>query len=82
MYSNIRPEDYKWDTQFETAQNLMIHTFENGVIITSNIKTGEIKAERDNRVIDRRYQDMPIGAYTDYLITAMLNPVELSHFAI
>ena len=43
--------NYNWSTVFDTANNLMIHTFSERVEVTSNIKTGEIKVIKDGSVV-------------------------------
>lgn len=56
-----------WNTEFITAENLMIHTFSDRVHVVTNIKTGEIKTLRDGKAIDRR-NDMPISEYEKFLL--------------
>lgn len=41
-----------WHTDFDTAQNLMIHTFTERVKVITNIVTGTIKVLRDGEVIN------------------------------
>lgn len=45
-------KNYSWETTFETADNLMIHTFTDRVKVVSNIKTGSVKVLKDGEVIN------------------------------
>lgn len=58
---------YNWDTEFDTANDLMIHTFNDRVKVVTNIKTGVVKLMRDGNEVDRR-DDMPISEYEQFLI--------------
>ena len=58
---------YKWETEFRTAEYLMMHTFSDRVQVVTNIKTGEIKTLRDNKVIGRR-NDLAISEYEKFLL--------------
>lgn len=70
---------YNWETEFITADNLMIHTFSDRVQVATNIKTGEIKTLRDGKVIDRR-NDMPISEYERFLLTIANYATKLQGF--
>lgn len=58
---------YNWDTRFETAENLMIHTMPGGrVTVKANIKTGTVQVEQDGKVIET-HEDFYISEYNDFL---------------
>jgi len=69
----------KWETEFITAENLMIHTFSDRVKVATNIKTGEIKTLRDGEVISNR-NDMLISEYEKFLITVAQDATTLQSF--
>lgn len=71
---------YNWETEFITADNLMIHTFSDRVQVVTNIKTGEIKTLRDGKVIDRR-NDMPISEYEKFLLKIAEDSDKLKEFS-
>ena len=68
-----------WDTEFITAEDLMIHTFSDRVKVAANIKTGEIKTLRDGEVISTR-NNMPISEYERFLITVAQDAATLQNF--
>jgi hypothetical protein len=68
-----------WNTEFITADNLMIHTFSDRVKVVSNIQTGEIRIFRDNEEIGRR-NDMPISEYERFLLTIAKDATKLQGF--
>ena len=43
---------FSWETTFNTAENLMIHTFSDRVKVVSNIKTGLVRVLKDGEVIN------------------------------
>ncbi len=43
---------FSWETTFNTADNLMTHTFSDRVKVVSNIKTGLVKVLKDGNVIN------------------------------
>ncbi len=45
-------ENLSWETTFNTAENLMVHTFSERVKVVSNIKTGLVKVLKDGEVIN------------------------------
>ena len=63
----MKDETFNWNTEFDTANDLMIHTFSNRVKVCCNIKTGEAKTLRDGEVISRR-DDMLMSEYEQFLI--------------
>lgn len=45
-------EVFSWETTFNTAENLMIHTFSDRIKVVSNIETGLSKILKDGNVIN------------------------------
>lgn len=70
---------YNWNTEFNTADNLMIHTFSDRVKVSANLTTGEIKIFRDGEEIVRR-TDMPISDYEKFLIATAKDADKLKDF--
>lgn len=60
-------ENFTWETTFETAKDLMIHTMTNRVCVVSNIKTGVVKVLRDGDVIDT-IENPLISEYEKFLL--------------
>lgn len=58
---------YGWDTQFDTANNIMHHTFTDRVEVKSNIKNGEILVLVDGHIVNT-YYNMPVKAYECLLL--------------
>lgn len=71
---------YYWETEFDTAKDLMIHTFSDRIKVVTNIKTGEVKTLRDGEVIDR-LQDMPISDYEKFLLRIAADADKLKEFS-
>lgn len=71
---------YNWETEFDTAKDLMIHTFSERIKVVANIKTGEVKTLRDGEVIDR-LQDMPISDYEKFLLRIAVDADKLKEFS-
>jgi hypothetical protein len=70
---------FNWDTEFNTAYNLMIHTFSDRVKVVANLNTGETRTFRDGEEIDRR-TNMPISDYERFLITIAKDADKLKGF--
>lgn len=68
-----------WETEFITAENLMVHTFSDRVQVVTNIKTGEIRTLRDSQVIDRR-NDLVISEYEKFLLKVAEDSAKLKEF--
>ena len=68
-----------WETEFVTADDLMIHTFSERVQVVTNIKTGEIKTIRDGEVIDKR-NDLAISEYERFLLNVAVDSAKLNYF--
>lgn len=45
-------EVFSWETTFNTADDLTIHTFSDRIKVVSNIKTGLVKVLKDGNVIN------------------------------
>lgn len=58
---------YSWDTQFDTANNIMHHTFTDRVEVKSDIKNGEILVLIDGHIINA-YYNMPVREYEALLL--------------
>ncbi len=71
---------YNWETEFRTADYLMVHTFSDRVQVATNIKTGEIKTLRDGKVIDRR-NDLIISEYEKFLLKIAEDSDKLKGFS-
>ena len=71
---------YNWETEFRTTDDLMVHTFSDRVQVVTNIKTGEIKTLRDNKVIDRR-NDLAISEYEKFLLKIAEDSDKLKGFS-
>ena len=71
---------YNWETEFRTADDLMVHTFSDRVQVATNIRTGEIKTLRDGKVIDRR-NDLIISEYEKFLLKIAEDSDKLKEFS-
>lgn len=71
---------YNWETEFDTAKDLMMHTFSDRIKVVANIKTGEVKTLRDGEVIDR-LQNMPISDYEKFLLRIAADADKLKEFS-
>lgn len=59
--------NYNWETHFETAENLMVHTMPGGrVIVKSDLNTGIVNVEQDGNVIER-HNGFHLSEYTEFL---------------
>lgn len=63
----MKANKFNWDTVFNTAEDLMIHTFNSRVQIVTNIKTGIAKILQDGTVIDQK-PNMKISEYENFLL--------------
>ena len=60
-------KNYNWDTQFETAKSLMVHTFTKRVQVEANLKNGEVLVLVDGHTVNTYYA-MPIQEYECLLL--------------
>lgn len=58
---------YGWDTQFETAKSLMVHTFTNRVQVKSSLKSGEVQVLVDGNIVNT-YHNIPLKEYENFLL--------------
>lgn len=58
---------YNWDTQFDTANNTMTHTFSKRVQAVANIKNGEVLVKVDGNTVNA-YYGMPVKEYEALLL--------------
>lgn len=58
---------YNWDTQFNTANNTMTHTFSKHVQAVANIKKGEVLVKVDGNTVNA-YYGMPVKEYEALLL--------------
>lgn len=70
---------YSWETTFETADNLMIHTFTDRVKVVSNIKTGSVKVLKDGEVINT-VENPAITEYERFLLKIAEDADKLKSF--
>lgn len=70
---------YSWKTTFETADNLMIHTFTDRVKVVSNIKTGSVKVLKDGEVINT-VENTAITEYERFLLKIAEDADKLKSF--
>lgn len=58
---------YNWDTRFETADNLMIHTMPGGRMeVIANLKTGVVEVRQDGKTVDT-HEGFYLSEYTEFL---------------
>lgn len=63
----MKANNFNWDTVFNTAEDLMIHTFNSRVQVVTNIKTGIAKILQDGTVIGQK-PNMKISEYENFLL--------------
>lgn len=71
---------FSWETTFNTAENLMIHTFSDRVKIVSNIKTGLVRVLKDGEVINS-VNNPAITEYEKFLKQIAEDANKLSEFS-
>lgn len=72
-------KNYTWETTFNTAENLMIHTFTDRVKVVSNIKTGVVKVLKDGEVINTA-ENPAIVEYEKFLLKVAEDAKKLAAF--
>lgn len=70
---------YYWETEFDTAKDLMIHTFSDRIKVVTSIKTSEVMIMRDDEIIDR-LPNMPISDYEKFLLRIAVDADKLKEF--
>lgn len=73
-------ENFTWETTFNTAKNLMVHTFSERVKVVSNIKTGLVKVLKDGEVINS-VNNPAITEYERFLKQVAEDANKLKEFA-
>lgn len=73
-------ENLSWETTFNTAENLMVHTFSERVKVVSNIKTGLVKVLKDGNVINS-VNNLAITEYEKFLKQVAEDANKLNGFA-
>nr|DAF49547.1 MAG TPA: hypothetical protein [Siphoviridae sp. ct4085] len=73
-------ENFSWETTFNTAENLMVHTFSERVKVVSNIKTGLVKVLKDGEVINS-VNNPAIAEYERFLKQVAEDANKLKEFA-
>lgn len=73
-------ENLSWETTFNTAENLMVHTFSERVKVVSNIKTGLVKVLKDGEVINS-VNNPAITEYEKFLKQVAEDANKLKEFA-
>lgn len=73
-------EVFSWETTFNTAENLMIHTFSDRVKVVSNIKTGLVRVLKDGEVINS-VNNPAITEYEKFLKQIAEDANKLSEFS-
>lgn len=73
-------ENLSWETTFNTAENLMVHTFSERVKVVSNIKTGLVKVIKDGEVINS-VNNPAITEYERFLKQVAEDANKLKEFA-
>ncbi len=58
---------YNWETRFETAKSLMVHTFTDRVQVEANLKNGEVLVLVDGHTVNT-YHNMPVKEYECLLL--------------
>lgn len=69
-----------WETTFNTAENLMIHTFSDRIKVVSNIETGLSKILKDGNVINS-VNNPAITEYERFLKQVAEDANKLKEFA-
>lgn len=72
----MKANNFNWDTVFNTAEDLMIHTFNSRVQVITNIKTGIAQILQDGVVIDQK-PNMEISEYENFLLEVAKDAQEL-----
>lgn len=68
-----------WKTDFDTAQNLMIHTFTDRVKVVSNIETGTVKVLKDGGVVNT-IENFKLLKYQTLLVEIAKDALQLESF--
>lgn len=70
-------ERYNWETRFEMAESLMIHTMPGGrVEVAANLRTGVVKVIQDGNVVET-HDGFYMSEYTEFLQSVADKAAEL-----
>lgn len=69
---------YSWTTVFDTANDLMIHTFSDRIKVIANLN-GDVKVFRDDEIVNE-VNNPSIPAYEEFLLQVARNAEELGQF--
>lgn len=70
-----------WETTFDTADDLMIHTFSDRIKVVSNIKTGLVKVLKDGNLINSVNNSAIITEYEKFLKQVAEDANKLKEFS-
>ena len=60
-------EKNNWETHFETAENLVVHTMPGGrIIVKADLRTATVNVEQDGKVIET-HEAFYLSEYTNFL---------------
>lgn len=72
---------FNWDTEFNTAEFLMIHTFSQRVKVVTNLKENTISYLKDGELIDRfDCSETTLTEYEKYLMGIAKCAIMLKEF--
>ena len=75
----MKKTELNWDTSFDTAKNLMIHTFEGGFKMVTDTQTGLSKLFK-REVLVAENENYKIGEYERKLIEIAKDARKLKEF--
>lgn len=73
-------ENYNWNTSFDTANNLMIHSFGANIKVVTNLKTKEVKVYKNEDVTRTLDCEMSCTAYSNFLLSVAKDTQRLEEF--
>ncbi len=68
-----------WETTFDTALELMIHTFAEGIVVITSLRTGKSRIMKGNKVIADG-ETVAVGQYEKRLIKIAQEVEKLKSF--
>ncbi len=73
---------YNWDTEFNTAENQMIHTFENGVSVITDFNFNTVYVFRHNeKIAEHSLESTPMAEdYAKFLVNTSKQAASCSDF--
>lgn len=73
-------ENYNWNTNFDTANNLMIHSFGANIKVVTNMKTKEVKVYKNGDVTRILDCEMSCTTYSNFLLSVSKDAQKLEEF--